>query len=299
MYFNNMDEKIIYNNNLSTLLENYEFFDITMTGVTYPSDKYDVTYNGAFRKNSERYYVFEYVASGSGFIEMNGEKIKVTAGDFYYYHKDSVLSYYPDPADPYKKLWANVRGSLVDSLVENFRLGQFIKKQVYCEDIFIELHRLFEAVEGDPQPNVLRSAARLIYKLIDLAADETKLFGSAKQVSTAERIRGFLDSHMMMRNLTLGEVAAANYISEMHCIRLFSEKYGMTPMAYLRKQRLAEARTLLGTASLSVREIADILGYSDRRHFSACFKREFGVTPSEYQRSIGAGQNTPDSADAD
>ena len=88
MYFNNIDEKIIYNNNLSTLLENYEFFDITMTGVTYPSDKYSVAYNGAFRKNSERYYVFEYVASGSGFIEMNGEKIKVAAGDFYYYHKN-------------------------------------------------------------------------------------------------------------------------------------------------------------------------------------------------------------------
>lgn len=284
MYINNMDEKIIYNNNLSTLLENYEFFDITMTGVTYPCKKYNINYNGSILDKTRKYYVFEYVASGSGFIEMNGEKIKVAAGDFYYYHKNSVLSYYPNPEDPYKKLWANVRGSLIDSLVENFQLGSFILKKLPCEDIFLELHRLFESVDGNPQPSVLRSAAGLIYKLIALAADETKLFGSAKQVSTAERIRGFLDNHLMMRNLTLSEVAAANYISEMHCIRLFREKYGITPMAYLRKQRLAESKTLLA-AEISVQAISEILGYSDRRHFTSCFKKEFGVTPTEYQMS--------------
>ena len=88
----------------------------------------------------------------------------------------------------------------------------------------------------------------------------------------------------MMRNLTLSEVAAANYISEMHCIRLFREKYGITPMAYLRKQRLAESKTLLA-AEISVQAISEILGYSDRRHFTSCFKKEFGVTPTEYQMS--------------
>ena len=155
-----------------------------------------------------------------------------------------------------------------------------------CEDTFRELHSLLEPVGNNPEAGTLRAAARIIYRLVDMAADEKQLFGTVTPSTPAERVRGFLDAHLM-RGVSLREVAAANYISEMHAIRVFTEKYGMTPMKYHREKRLAEAKELLTSGAMTIKEVSDAFGYSDRRHFTCVFRREYGMTPAEYLRSLG------------
>ncbi len=283
MYINEANEKIIFDS-LGVKSPN-DFFTIQMSGVTNPNPDYRHTYVGV-PDALYGYYVFEYVVSGVGYIEMNDEKLHIEAGDFYYYHKYAKLSYHSDRDDPYKKLWVNVRGTLVDSLVDSFGLGMFIRKKMNCEDTFRELHSLLEPVGNNPEAGTLRAAARIIYRLVDMAADEKQLFGTVTPSTPAERVRGFLDAHLM-RGISLREVAAANYISEMHAIRVFTEKYGMTPMKYHREKRLAEAKELLTSGAMTIKEVSDAFGYSDRRHFTSVFRREYGMTPAEYLRSLG------------
>lgn len=286
MYINEANEKIIFDS-YGAKSPN-DFFKILMSGITTPNPEYHHNYVGV---PDLRYgcYVFEYVVSGAGYIEMNDEKIRVGAGDFYYYHKNAKLYYYADRDDPYKKLWVNVRGTLVDSLVDSFGLGMFIKKKMNCEDTFRELHSLLEPTGNFPDPETMRAAARIIYRLIDMAANEKQLFGTLTPSTPAERVRGFLDAHLM-RGVSLREVAAANYISEMHAIRVFTEKYGMTPMKYHRERRLAEAKELLASGTMTIKEVSDAFGYSDRRHFTSVFRREYGMTPAEYLRSLGRNE---------
>lgn len=261
MYINDMGEKIVYDN--WGFSPSSEFFDLAQFGITNPTPRYYISYYPIIGTR-RCYYVFEYVISGAGYIEMNGEKIRVEAGDFYFYHKNAKLTYYSDPDDPYKKVWVNVRGTLVDSLVDSFGLGMFIHKKMNCEDIFRELHSLLEPAGNSPEPETMRRTARIIYRLIDMAANEKQLFGTTTRASSAERIRGFLDAHLM-HGVTLREVAAANYISEMHAIRVFSDEYGMTPMKYHRERRLAEAKEFLASGSMTIKEVSDAFGYSDRR----------------------------------
>lgn len=83
----------------------------------------------------------------------------------------------------------------------------FIHKKMNCEDIFRELHSLLEPAGNSPEPETMRRAARIIYRLIDMAANEKQLFGTTTRASSAERIRGFLDAHLM-HGVTLREVAA-------------------------------------------------------------------------------------------
>ena len=126
MYINDMGEKIVYDN--WGFSPSSEFFDLAQFGITNPNPRYYISYYPIIGTR-RCYYVFEYVISGAGYIEMNGEKIRVEAGDFYFYHKNAKLTYYSDPDDPYKKVWVNVRGTLVDSLVDSFGLGMFIHKK--------------------------------------------------------------------------------------------------------------------------------------------------------------------------
>ena len=59
---------------------------------------------------------------------------------------------------------------------------------------------------------------------------------------------------------------------------------GLTPLEYIRHIKMQQARFLLEDPNSTVSEVALTLGYLNRKHFTACFKEEFGITPSEYHK---------------
>lgn len=79
--------------------------------------------------------------------------------------------------------------------------------------------------------------------------------------------------------LTMSELARAAGLSVAQLTRLFRQATGMTPGAFLRRLRMARARTLLERTTLSVRDVMAQVGISDRSHFARDFCREHGASP--------------------
>lgn len=61
---------------------------------------------------------------------------------------------------------------------------------------------------------------------------------------------------------------------------------GRTPLDFIRNIKMKYAKHLLEDKDRSVTEVAATLGYLNRKYFTTCFKEEFGMTPSEYQKSL-------------
>lgn len=61
---------------------------------------------------------------------------------------------------------------------------------------------------------------------------------------------------------------------------------GLTPLEYIKKVKMKHAKILLEDRNKNVSDVSLFLGYFNRKHFTKCFKDEFGMTPSEYQKSI-------------
>lgn len=74
-----------------------------------------------------------------------------------------------------------------------------------------------------------------------------------------------------------------------HPLRLrrgFHKYLGISPQAYLIHARLEEARCLLAMTDLSVRAVAERVGFESLPRFSARFKQTYGQAPTYYRRSV-------------
>ncbi|NCJ08648.1 helix-turn-helix domain-containing protein [Synechococcales cyanobacterium C] len=63
----------------------------------------------------------------------------------------------------------------------------------------------------------------------------------------------------------------------------FRQVFGTTVFGYLRNYRLEQARLLLQDGQLSVRQVAQAIGYAHSGYFANAFKRKFGINPKTYQ----------------
>lgn len=61
---------------------------------------------------------------------------------------------------------------------------------------------------------------------------------------------------------------------------------GRTPLDFIRNIKMKHAKHMLEDKDRSVTEVAATLGYFNRKYFTTCFKEEFGMTPSEFQKSL-------------
>ena len=59
---------------------------------------------------------------------------------------------------------------------------------------------------------------------------------------------------------------------------------GVTPIAYLNRYRVRQAKALLEAGDKSITQVAMEVGFSDSHYFARVFRREVGVSPSSYQR---------------
>ena len=89
----------------------------------------------------------------------------------------------------------------------------------------------------------------------------------------------------LIRNMdappTLTELSRRAGINEFKLKRGFKEVFDKTVFEYLAEVRLETARIDLLEKQKSITEIAFELGYSSLQHFSAAFKKKFGIAPSK------------------
>jgi AraC family transcriptional regulator len=87
-------------------------------------------------------------------------------------------------------------------------------------------------------------------------------------------------------DLSLASVAAQSGLSMFHFARMFKQATGLTPHQYILRSRLTQAKQLLTTSSDPVADVAYRVGFYDQSHFTAHFKRAFGLTPRIFRNQL-------------
>jgi two-component system response regulator YesN len=87
--------------------------------------------------------------------------------------------------------------------------------------------------------------------------------------------------------LSLDEVSYYVNISPYYFSKIFKEGTGENFIEYLTGIRIEKAKELLSNSDYSMKEICVMVGYSDPNYFSRSFKKNVGVTPTEYKELEG------------
>ncbi len=159
-----------------------------------------------------------------------------------------------------------VVGILQDMLREQERMDAFSNDIILSQLNLLLLLLLREAV--DPKGGKLQTA--------NAVHSENEIIRQAQQ---------FISSHIREK-LSVPLVARQVDVSPSYLTALFHKNLQISPGEYIRRIKLQESKQMIRENNLNFTEIAAQLQYSTVHHFSRQFKEKFGITPTEYAKSV-------------
>ena len=87
-------------------------------------------------------------------------------------------------------------------------------------------------------------------------------------------------------DISLTSLAAKYNISMGHLSKMIKEHLQVNFSDYIASLRIQRAKELLRDESISIQEIAEIVGYNDYFYFTKVFKKVEGISPSKYRKEL-------------
>ena len=209
-----------------------------------------------------------FVIKGSLKYEINDQVVKVNAGDCIFIQQGS--SRIRESSDACEYISFNFY------TMPNTPLPVYIPKALsrdiklilgFCDEVYAKYHDWFDKID---------KALELLLKLL---SDKLSYLEENPIIVTIKRyVRQNLKS-----KLSLSEIA--NYVgySPNHCDTIFKKETGDSIINYLISERISEAQRLLDEGVLSLKAIAESVGFEDYNYFSRTFKKITGKTPTKYK----------------
>jgi AraC family transcriptional activator of pobA len=144
----------------------------------------------------------------------------------------------------------------------------------------------------DPQPGsaVMMSLhlGIVLLRLWRASTLEPSAAGRGSAVNTVQRFRQLVELHYR-ENLSIDEYARMLGVTRAHLHDACSRGVATTPLGLIHERLIEEACQRLGQTELSVEQIGYGLGFRDPGYFNRFFKRQRGMAPGAYRKTIRIG----------
>jgi AraC-like DNA-binding protein len=155
------------------------------------------------------------------------------------------------------------------------------------ESLFLELLALTQTQPRGYEAKSFALLAALLAELFAARAErEYQVSLVGRKAVLSESVRKGIDYMTRFQsNPALGvkDICYAAGLSLRHFMRLFRSEVGMTPIQYLNRYRVEQAKQLLVSSDKTMEQIARLVGASNQNYFSFLFRKLTGKSPSEYR----------------
>lgn len=95
----------------------------------------------------------------------------------------------------------------------------------------------------------------------------------------------FMEAHYT-ENPPLRTIAGQVHLAPVYFHRQFSRLFGISPFNYIMNRRLSQARHLLSSTSMTIKQVAEAVGYDNPLYFSRIFSGQMSMSPSDYRKTF-------------
>ncbi len=227
-----------------------------------------------------------YCLRGEGTVLISGRQHRVTARSLYWVSCWHPHQYQADPKDPWELYWVRMEGPGLDHLAELMRIAESpvfpSLDDAAVSPCFMEAFDVLESPSPSGPAQMHAAMARLVSYVYE------NRFKDGAQDS--ETVPSALEKPLMRMRLhysdplRLADLATLAGMSVSHFIRTFRHSMGTSPIDWLRRERINQAKRRLLDTDEPIKEIARQCGYRDPYFFSKDFKRLAGAPPSDYRK---------------
>lgn len=251
--------------------------------------------------HSSNSWEIHYIPYGKGTITLNHFSCDVGPGSFFINGPHMEHSQTPDPDDPMTEYCIYLKFDpknrpLVQKQNPEF-LNRFLSTDHFIGQDKQNLHPLMQSLFRELESTNIgyhTLLESLLTQLLVLSVRNLELPGYAEptaESSVADRNYLIIEEYFLYeyQDLTLEKLSSRLGLSHRQTERLLQKHYGMTFLQKKFEAKMSAALILLQDPSNSITEISDQLGYSSVEHFSAAFRKYYGISASEWRKLHGGG----------
>lgn len=234
----------------------------------------------------EDFYEYAFVVTGEGLVNLEMNSQHISAGDIVIM-PPHILHYYSAPqiTNPLRYYSLRYRPNENSFLCDIRSAPIIIHAEPYLDLMRSSFQLLDESIliGGKKGSDLTLSASMTLYHLSEMLFSNRSMTVPLKGGTYAHEILLYLSEHYA-EPITLASLSEHFNISPSQLGNIFRNAYHISPIAHLINRRIANATDFLLQSDLSVKQVAQAVGYEDTTHFSHLFVERIGCTPGEFRR---------------
>lgn len=229
-----------------------------------------------------------YTQSGQGRLTLGDKRILLTAGTLLFLRcdHDQILELYESNNWNYQFLYIN--GPSIPSYYEDYTSNQTnlytLPSNTSVSSYINRIFYLYDTRTAEEHYDFLLSNL-LSGLLTTILLEKKNSITEAKQLPPhLQNIKNKFDT-AYMESFSLEEIAREERLSKYKLAHDFTAHLGISPINYLIRVRIKNAKRLLATTNDPINEIAAAVGIDNMNHFIYLFKKSEGMTPGAYRKA--------------
>lgn len=242
-------------------------------------------------------HMLVYLCSGEMDLIAPDKKYHLKKGDAYFVKRNHLVRKIKHPSkngEPFKGLFLQLKMPFLKKMLSEHRINVplvsnpttakspyvMLKKHPFLNGLFTSLEQYFDAQQYPSKELMEAKLQEAVFTLLQLRPDLGQVlfdFTEPWKINLEE----FMNQNYKC-DLTVEEFAHYTGRSLSTFKKDFAQIYDLTPSRWIVKRRLEEAKYLMQKLGKKPSDVYLEVGFKNLSHFSTAFKKEFGISPSEF-----------------